>query len=58
MNVLAFSELVNNSRTQPNFEMQQYTIIIFLTARGRNSEDCVIYQDFGVTGTTAQRPGY
>jgi DNA invertase Pin-like site-specific DNA recombinase len=38
--------------------MQDNTIRNYLKSKDINYEDCVVYQDFGISGTTDKRPEY
>lgn len=46
------------STDKQDFEMQEHAVLSLLTARGINIQDCVIYQDLGISGTTTKRPEY
>jgi DNA invertase Pin-like site-specific DNA recombinase len=46
------------STDKQDFEMQVHAIETLLNSRGLDSDSCVIYKDFGISGTTTQRPEY
>lgn len=46
------------STDKQDFELQEHALQRFIAAKGVNIEDCVIYSDLGISGTTAQRPEY
>ena len=46
------------STDKQDFEMQRHAVLRLLASKGIEQEECVIYQDFGLSGTTSQRPDY
>lgn len=46
------------STEKQDFEMQQEALIKLCKTQGITYTDCKIYEDFGMSGTTANRPAY